>query len=101
MGHFILFILVQLLSLLMLAIILRFVIALLVAFDVINLRNPMASQFVRFLEAVTNPILKPLQRVVPLFAGVDITPLLALIILEGVQGFLLPWLFQPLFPILG
>jgi YggT family protein len=101
MGNFILFILSQLLSLLMLAIVLKVVISMLVSFDIIHLRNPWASQFVRFLDAVTYPILRPLQRIVPLFAGIDITPLLALILLEAIQGFLLPWLFRPLIVMLG
>ena len=101
MGHFLLFIIGSVLELLIVALVLNVVLSWLVVFDVINLRNPFMRQLVTFLDAVTRPILKPLQRVIPLIGGFDITPIIAIIILEGVNGYLLPWLFGPVIAMLG
>jgi len=55
----------------------------------------------RFLEAVTTPILRPFQRIIPSLGGVDISPIIVILILQGVRGYLLPWLFRPLFSLIG
>jgi YggT family protein len=62
----------------------------LVAFNVINIRHPFAYQVVRFLEAVTAPILAPFRRIIPPLGGVDISPIVALLVLIGIQSILLP-----------
>jgi len=101
MGGTILFILEAILSLLIWAIIVNAIMSWLVAFDVINLRHPMVRQFARFLDAVTAPLLAPFRRIVPPIGGMDITPIFALIVLEAIKGYLLPWLFSLLPPVLG
>ena len=35
-------------------------------------------------------MLAPLRRVIPPLGGIDLTPIVALLIIQGVQGFLLP-----------
>jgi len=101
MGHAILFILQQILSLLILAIVLSVILSWLVAFDVINLRHPFVRQFVAFLEAVTRPVLAPFQRIIPTLGGFDISPIIALIILVAIRDYLLPWIFGPIIGLLG
>jgi YggT family protein len=59
----------------------------LVAFDVINLRNRIVSQIYRFLDAVTRPILRPIQRVIPPLGNVDISPVVVLLILLVIRFF--------------
>ena len=59
----------------------------LIAFDVINLRNRAVSQIYRFLDALTRPILRPIQKIVPPFGNVDISPLIVLLILLVLQNF--------------
>ena len=51
----------------------------LVAFNIVNPRNGFVYQVLRFLDAVTAPVLAPLRKVIPLLGGVDITPLVALL----------------------
>ncbi len=101
MGHFILFIVSSIVELLIVALILNVVLSWLVAFDVINLRNPFMRQLATFLDAVTRPLLRPFQRFIPLIGGFDLTPIIAIIVLEGVNNFLLPWLFGPVIAVLG
>jgi YggT family protein len=40
------------------------------------------------LDAVTRPILRPFQKIIPPLGGIDITPLIALIVLQGVKAYL-------------
>jgi YggT family protein len=101
MASFILYILNGLLSALILAIIVSAVMSWLVAFDVINLRNPFVANVARFLDAVTRPILRPIQRLIPALGGIDISPIIALLVIQGAQIYLLPMLFRPLVALVG
>ena len=101
MGHFLEMIIQALLSLLWWAIILSAAISWLVAFNVINTRHPVARQIQYFLWAVTRPVLAPIQKIIPPIGGIDISPLIALIIIGAAQQALVPWLFGLLSPIIG
>ncbi|HEX2561919.1 YggT family protein [Phenylobacterium sp.] len=92
--QFLYFILNGLLTLMVWAIIISAVLSWLVAFDVINLRNPFAYNIVRFLDAVTRPVLRPFQKIIPTLGGVDISPIIVILILGGVQTYLLPAFFN-------
>lgn len=92
--QFLYFILNGLLTLLVWAIIISAVMSWLVAFDVINLRNRFAYNVVRFLDAVTRPVLQPFQRIIPTLGGVDISPIIVILVLTGIQTYLLPALFN-------
>jgi YggT family protein len=78
------------LSLLIFAIFANAILSWLVAFDVVNLRNRYVYQISRFLEQVCRPILLPFQKVIPPLGGIDITPLIALIVLQGIKMYLWP-----------
>lgn len=88
--NFVFFILDALLNLLVFAMIASAIISWLVAFDVINLRNPFIYSVVRFLDAVTRPVLAPFQKVIPPLGGVDISPIVAILVISGIQRYLLP-----------
>jgi YggT family protein len=96
MGGFLYFVVDKLLTLLVWIIIANAILSWLVAFDVINLRHPAARSVARFLDAVTTPVLAPFRRVIPPIGGIDITPIIALLLIQAVQIYLLPWLFTPL-----
>ena len=101
MGSFIFDILGQILGLLVLAIIISAVLSWLVAFNVINIRHPVANAVVRGLDAVTRPVLRPFQRVIPALGGIDISPIVAIIVIQAAQRYLLPWLHGLVFPFIG
>lgn len=101
MASFVYFIVNSLLGLLILAIIVSAILSWLVAFNVINLRNQFVYQFVRFLDAVTRPVLAPFQKVIPPLGGVDISPIIAILVLQGIKIYLLPMIFRPLQGVLG
>ena len=101
MGSFLFFIVNGLLNLLVLAIIVSAVMSWLVAFDVINLRNQFVYSVSRFLDAVTRPLLRPVQKVIPALGGVDISPIIVLLVIQGARIYLLPLLFTPIIRALG
>ena len=50
----------------------------LIAFDVINIRNPQAANLVRLLERLTEPVYRKLRRFIPPIAGIDLTPIVVI-----------------------
>ena len=72
------------LELLVWAIIISAILSWLVAFDVINLRNRFVANVAHFLDAVTRPILRPIQRIIPPLGGVDISPIIAILVIQYV-----------------
>jgi YggT family protein len=95
MGQFLYSIVDAILWLLTVVIIANAILSWLVAFDVVNLRHPFVRQIARFLDAVTRPVLAPFQRFIPPIGGIDITPIIALLLIQSVRSYLLPWLFAP------
>ena len=65
----------------------------LVAFDVINRRNPFVTKVGRFLYLVTEPLLRPIRRVLPLIAGVDLSPLVLILLLWFLRNLLFEYVF--------
>jgi len=91
-----------LLQLVVWAIIVNAILSWLVAFDVVNLRNRFVASIARFLDAVTAPILYPIQRVIPSLGGVDISPIIAILLIQYViQGILINGARATLLPMLG
>ena len=99
--NFVFFIAASLLSLLWWAIIISAVLSWLVAFDVINLRNHAVYQISTFLDRVTGPVLRPFQRLIPPMGGVDISAIIVLLIITGIQNYILPALHVALLNLLG
>ena len=101
MANFLYIIIQGLLSLIVLAIIASAIMSWLVAFNVVNARNDFVRMLLHFLEAVTRPFLWPIQKVIPALGGVDISPVIAILILTAAQKALIPWLFAPLLTTIG
>src|SRR5215469_4444971 len=75
----------QALGLLLLVIIANVIMSWLVAFEVINLRNRFAYALWRGLDRSTAWMFKPLRRIIPPLGGLDITPLIPILLIEGIQ----------------
>ena len=98
---FVFFIVSALLQLLVWAIIIGAVMSWLVAFDVINMRNRFVNSVSRFLDAITSPVMRPVQRIVPTLGGVDISPIIVILLIQGTLSYLLPALESFLLGLLG
>jgi YggT family protein len=101
MGHFLQFVVEQLISVLIWILVANAILSWLIVFEVVNMRNRAIYQISRFLDSVARPILRPVQRIIPPFGGVDISPIIVMIVLVGVQMYIVPLLFAPLIAILG
>jgi YggT family protein len=101
MGTFFFAVIEGLLQLLIIAIVASAILSWLVAFNVINLRNQFVYTVVRTLEAVTNPVLAPFRRFIPPLGGVDISPIVAILVLQAAHNYLIPWLFSPIRGVIG
>jgi YggT family protein len=101
MTSFLEYIVSSIISLLVLALVINAILSWLVAFDVVNLRNRFVYSVSRLLDAVSNPVLAPIRRIVPNLGGLDISPVIAIIVLQAAGQYLVPWLFAPLRAIIG
>lgn len=89
--EFTFFIVGSLLTLIVWVVFAYVIVSWLVAFNVINLRNRVVYSIVHFLETVTRPILRPIQRLIPPLGGsIDLSPLLLFLVIQGVLIYLLP-----------
>jgi YggT family protein len=69
----------------------------LVAFNAVNTRNQFVYQVWRILNALTEPVLRPIRRWLPDFSGLDLSPLFVFVIILFIQmaigRYLLPYAF--------
>jgi YggT family protein len=68
----------------------------LIAFNVVNPRNQLVSTVGEFLYRITEPVLRPIRNVLPNFGGLDISPLIVIIIIWFIQIVVLPVLLRAL-----
>src|SRR5438128_1333555 len=57
----------------------------LIAFNVANTRNQFVSAVAEFLYRITEPVLRPVRSIVPSFGGIDISPIIVIIIIMFLQ----------------
>ncbi len=67
----------------------------LVAFNVVNTRNDIVNAIWNFLYQVTEPALRPIRRILPNLGGIDVSPIILLLILFVLQQ----WIVDYLLPI--
>ncbi|CCJ05804.1 YggT family protein [Methylocystis sp. SC2] len=58
------------------------VVSWLTAFDVINMRSNVAYSIWKWLNAMTEPLLGPIRSVLPSVGGLDISPLILLLLMQ-------------------
>jgi YggT family protein len=89
-------ILMLLLDVLFWIIMIQIVLSWLVAFNVINTRNDFVRQFLYALDRVTEPLYRPIRRILPDFGGLDFSPMVVLLAISILQKILLPNIFSSL-----
>ena len=63
-------------------VIVQFVIGLLFAFNVVNARNEVLNQIYRSINALLEPVLGPIRRVMPDTGAIDFSPLVLILLLQ-------------------
>jgi YggT family protein len=66
-------------------IIIQAILSLLIAFNVINTYNDFIRSFWMALERLTEPIYRPIRRLLPDLGGIDFSPFIVLIIIKVIQ----------------
>ena len=57
----------------------------LIAFNVVNTRNQFVSAVAEFLYRITEPVLAPIRSVMPTLGGLDISPIILILIIFFIQ----------------
>jgi YggT family protein len=61
----------------------------LVAFNVVNTRNPLVAAVGDVLYRLTEPVLTPIRRILPNFGGLDISPVVLILLLIFIKRLLI------------
>ncbi|QFR33565.1 YggT family protein [Ancylobacter sp. TS-1] len=64
----------------------------LVAFNVVNPHNPFVRNLGEFLWRVTEPVLAPIRRLLPNLGGIDVSPVILIILLYFVRNLVFEFL---------
>ena len=67
----------------------------LIAFNVVNTRNPIVANVGEFLYRITEPALRPIRNVLPNLGGIDVSPVILIILLLFLKQ-LVVWIYVQL-----
>ncbi len=74
-----------LISIIVVLIIVQFVLSLLIAFNVVNMHNQFVDAIWRAINALLDPILKPIRRIMPNTGAIDFSPLVLIVGLQIIR----------------
>lgn len=66
----------------------------LMAFNVVNAYNPFVRSLWGGLNAVTEPLLRPIRRILPDLGGIDLSPIILLLGIHFIQMVIIPSLIE-------
>ncbi len=69
----------------------------LIQFNVINTRNQFVETVWRVLTALTEPLLRPIRRLLPNFSGIDISPIILFLAIYLVQRVIVLYVYPNVF----
>jgi YggT family protein len=81
-----------LLYLLGIIIVVQFVMSLLISFNVINTYNEFVRAIWQALEKLTEPLYRPIRRILPDFGSIDFSPMVVIILITILRNFVIPTL---------
>jgi YggT family protein len=83
-------ILMVLLNVIWWIIVVQAVLSWLIAFNVINTYNPTVRSIWQALDRLTEPLYRPIRRIMPDFGALDLSPMVVLLLLYIVSNIILP-----------
>ena len=95
------FVIQALLSLVVWIVVVYVIVTWLISFDIVNLRNRLVYRLSNLLEAMALPLLRPFRRFLPSFGGLDFSPIILIILIEGLKMYIIPPLFAWLHGLVG
>ena len=74
-----------LISVIVMLVIVQFVMSLLISFNVINMQNGFVRSVVTGLDRFFDPMLRPIRRILPDMGGIDLAPMVLILLIMLVQ----------------
>ncbi len=74
-----------LISVVVMLVIVQFVMSLLISFNVINMHNDFVASVWRAINALLDPILSPIRKIMPDTGAIDFSPMVLIILLQVVR----------------
>lgn len=65
----------------------------LVAFNVVNTRNEVVRAIWSFLDAITEPALRPIRNVLPNLGGIDVSPIILLLVIFFIERVIIYYIY--------
>lgn len=78
-------------------IVIRVIFSWLVSFGAIEAHHPIVAQLLEFFYRLTEPLLEKARRVIPLIAGIDLSPLVLIVVIEFARRLIANDLYPLLF----
>jgi YggT family protein len=69
----------------------------LIAFNVVNVRNPFVGMVGDFLYRITEPVLRPIRNMMPNLGGLDISPVILILIIYFIQNVIRYYIYPNVF----
>ena len=65
----------------------------LVAFNVVNTRNDVVRAIWSFLDAITEPALRPIRNILPNLGGIDVSPIILLLLIFFIERVIVYYIY--------
>lgn len=69
----------------------------LIAFNVVNTRNQFVAMVADFLWRITEPVLRPIRSLMPNLGGIDISPVVLILIIFLIQNVIVRYIYPNVF----
>ncbi|WP_127143698.1 YggT family protein [Pelagibacterium montanilacus] len=73
------------LNLIIMVIIAQVIVSWLLAFNILNMSNQFVATIANALHQITDPLLRPIRRVLPSFGGLDISPIVLFLVIYFIR----------------
>jgi YggT family protein len=69
----------------------------LIAFNAVNIRNDLVRSLWNLLDALTTPLLRPIRQFLPNMGGIDISPIILLLLIMLVENVIIRYVYPYVF----
>ena len=69
----------------------------LIAFNVVNARNPFVAGIGEFLYRITDPLLRPIRSLLPNLGGIDVSPVILILIILFIENVIIRYIYPNVF----
>jgi YggT family protein len=69
----------------------------LIAFNIVNTHNQVVAMIANFLWQITEPVLRPVRAIMPNLGGIDISPVVVILIIFLIQNIIVRYIYPNVF----